>query len=51
MIRTDIKAFTEEEMRTVERKLIETGYTKTNDCMWVKIYIKNNNKIILTREY
>ena len=51
MIRTEIKAFTEKEMRCVERKLIETGYAKTNDCMLVKIYTKNNNEIILTREY
>ena len=51
MIRTEIKAFTEKEMRYAERKLIETGYKKTNDCMWVKIYMKNNNEIILTREY
>lgn len=51
MIRLEIKAFTEKQMRYVERKLIEDGYTKTNDCMWAKIYMKNNNKVILTREY
>ena len=31
--------------------LKETGYTKANDCMWIKIYTKNNNEIVLTREY
>lgn len=51
MIRTEIKAYTEKEMRDTERKLKETGYTKTNDCMWVKIYAKNNNEIVLTKEY
>ena len=51
MIRTEIKAYTEKEMRDTERKLKETGYTKTNDCMWVKIYTKNNNEIVLTKEY
>lgn len=51
MIRTEIKAYTEKEMRDTERKLKETGYTKTNDCMLVKIYTKNNNEIVLTKEY
>lgn len=51
MIRTEIKAFTENEMREIERKLKVTGYTKTNDCMWAKIYTKNNNEIVLTREF
>lgn len=51
MIRTEIKAYTENEMREIERKLKVTGYAKTNDCMWVKIYTKNNNQIVLTREF
>lgn len=51
MLRTEIKAYTENEMRCTERKLKETGYTKANDCMWAKIYKKNNNEIVLTREY
>lgn len=51
MIRTEIKAYTEKEMRDTERKLKETGYTKINDCMWSKIFIKNNNEIVLTREF
>ena len=51
MLRTEIKAYTENEMIYTERKLKETGYTKANDCMWAKIYKKNNNEIVLTREY
>ena len=51
MLRTEIKVYTENKMRDTERKLKETGYTKTNDCMWAKIYIKNNNEIVLTIEY
>ena len=51
MLRTEIKAYTENEMRDAERKLKETGYAKTNDCMWAKIYTKNNNEIVLTREF
>ena len=51
MLRTEIKAYTENEMREIERKLKVTGYAKTNDCMWAKIYTKNNNEIVLTREY
>ena len=51
MTRTEIKINTENEMRYIERRLKETGYNKTNDCMWAKIYTKNNNEIVLTREY
>ena len=51
MIRTEIITNTESEQKEVERKLRETGYTKTNDCMWVKIYIKDNNEIIVNREW
>lgn len=51
MIRTEIKAYTENEMRDTERKLKETGYAKTNDCMLAKIYTKNNNEIVLIREF
>lgn len=51
MIRAEIKAYTEKDMRDTERKLKETGYAKTNDCMWVKIYTKNNNEIVLIKEY
>jgi hypothetical protein len=51
MIRTEIKVYTEREQREVERKLHETGYNKTLDCMWAKIYIKNNNEIVVNREW
>lgn len=51
MLRTEIKANSENELREIERKMKETGYTKTNDCMWAKIYIKGNNEIVVTREY
>lgn len=51
MIRTDIKANSENEMRKIERKLKETGYTKTNDCMWEKIYTKGSLECVVIREY
>ena len=51
MIRTDIKANSENEMKEIERKLKETGYTKTNDCMWGKIYTKGALDCVVTREY
>lgn len=51
MIKTNIKANTQEEQREIERKLKETGYTKIADCMWVKIYTKNNNEITVEREW
>lgn len=60
MIRTEIKAYSENEMRNIERNLKETGYTKTNDCMWVTIYTKltkeknivcEAREIVLIREF
>ena len=51
MIRTEIKANNENELREIERKMKETGYTKTNDCMWAKIYTKGNMEIVVTREF
>lgn len=51
MIKTEIKVNNKEDMREVENKLRQTGYTKTADCMWVKIYTKGNNEIIVSREY
>ena len=51
MIRTEIKTYTEREQREVERKLQETGYNKIADCMWAKIYTKNNNEIVVNREW
>jgi hypothetical protein len=51
MTRTEIKVNTEQEQREVERKLKETGYNKIADCMWAKIYTKNNNEIVVNREW
>lgn len=51
MIRTEVKVNGIEEQREVERKLKETGYQKTADCMWTKIFVKNNNEIVVNREY
>lgn len=51
MIRTEIKCTTREEQREIERKLKETGYKKTTDCMWVKIFVKGNNEIVISREW
>lgn len=51
MIKTEIRTKTENEQKNIEKKLKETGYNKIADCMWVKIYIKNNNEIAIIREY
>jgi hypothetical protein len=51
MLRTEVKANNEKELREIERKLKETGYTKIADCMWAKIYAKGNNEIVVTREF
>jgi len=51
MIKTNIQCYTKKEQMETERKLKETGYQKIADCMWVKIYHKGNNEIIVNREY
>lgn len=50
MLKTEIIVQSNTESAKIEQKLKETGYTKTADCMWVKIYKKGNNEIIITRE-
>lgn len=51
MIRTEIKCYNKAEQREIENKLKSTGYIKTADCMWVKIYTKGNNEIVVSREW
>jgi len=51
MIRTDVNAYSKEEQREIEAKLKMTGYKKTADCMWVKIYTKGNLEIVVCREW
>ena len=46
-----INAMNENEMRFFEKGLKEQGFTKTSDCMWAKVYTKNNTEYIITREY
>lgn len=46
-----INAMSEKEMKTLERDLNNLGYSKTADCMWCKIYSKDNTDYVLNREY
>jgi hypothetical protein len=48
---TKIKCYNENEMYFNEKQLKKDGYKKTSDCMWVKIYTKENSEISLIREY
>lgn len=50
-MRTEVKAYTENEQREIERKLRETGYRKTADCMWAKVYNNGNLEVIVSREF
>lgn len=44
--------FKDEEMQRVfEAGLKSTGYTKTADCMWAKIYKKDDTEIVIHREW
>ncbi len=51
MIRTEVKTYNENEQRETIAKLANTGYTKTNDCMWAKIFTKGNLEVVVTREW
>ena len=46
-----LKANNENEMRFFEKGLKEQGFTKANDCMWAKIYRKDNTEYVISREY
>ena len=46
-----LKATSENEMKFFENGLKQLGYEKTNDCMWAKIYTKDNSEYVVKREY
>lgn len=46
-----LKPNCENEMRFFEKGLKDTGFTKTNDCMWAKIYRKGNLEYIVERDF
>lgn len=49
MIKTTIECNNDKEMEEIILKLKLTGYTKTSDCMWAKIYAKGNNEITIIK--
>lgn len=51
MTTVTLKAMSENEMRFFEAGLKEHGFKKTRDCMWAKIYTKNNIEYVVTREF
>lgn len=46
-----IKAMNENEMTWIENGLKEQGFKKISDCMWAKIYERNNTHYVITREF
>ena len=48
---TTIKFYTEKDMYNKEKELKQNGYKKIAECMWVKIYKKEDIEISLSREY
>ena len=51
MIKSEIKVYSEKVEKEIIAKLARTGYAKTADCMWAKIYRKGNLEVIVSREY
>lgn len=46
-----IECYTQEQMKLEERNLKSCGYRKTNDCMWVKIYVLGELEVVLSRQF
>ena len=46
-----MKANNENEMRFFENGLKNQGFTKVSDCMWAKVYEKENMQYVIEREY
>ena len=51
VIKHVINCYEEIDMKEEEENLKRYGYVKTSDCMWTKIYKKNNVTVVLNREY
>lgn len=51
MTKIEFKAMNKKEEQAYERELKDNGFRKTADCMWVKIYEKENIQVVLSREY
>lgn len=49
MFKTNITVSSEKEEKEIIKKLILTGYKKTSDCMWAKVFEKPNLMIIIER--
>ena len=51
VIKHVINCYEEIDMKEEEENLKRYDYVKTSDCMWTKIYKKNNVTVVLNREY
>lgn len=47
----EVKCCDKEEMNYHISQMKRYGYKKVADCMWVRIFEKNGNRVIITREY
>ena len=51
MNKVELRCYDEKEMDYHKSQLKRYGYSKTNDCMWVVIYKKDNSEVTLIREF
>ena len=42
---------TQKDQVEYEKKIKSEGYLKISDCMWVKVYRKGYEEVVLCREY
>lgn len=51
MMKIEFKAMNKKEEQAYEKEIKGNGFRKTADCMWGKIYEKENAQVVLSREY
>ena len=49
--KVEVKCYTKEDMDYNISQMKRYGYTKVADCMWVQIYKKDGNEVVITREW
>ncbi len=47
----EVKCYDAEDLQYNISQMKRYGYKKIADCMWVRIYEKNGNKVIISREF
>lgn len=47
----EVKCYDADDLRYNVSQMKRYGYKKIADCMWVMIYEKNGNRVVISREF